>query len=379
MVVEQNQESPKPVVVTNQKTEPIPQPNPPKEKEAQIHLEYSIREETPPSSPKQIETPPSSPKQIEIPPTSLKQTDTEAYELSIQLPLLPSPNAPPLQQPVVLEPSTPDPPKSFKIVSYNIRCDKDDSPHTWEERRGPVVQVLKDLHPDIVTLQESRVDYAIDISKDLGMIMLGVARSQGDEATPILCCKEFSCCDLNTFVMGDSGSQACPPASACFKESIFNEEYCTHVRIFTHAQLIHMKLGKVVHIINTHFPLKDYEQQICANLLKNFIDVLDEPVIFTADLNSHYTPHEKGTPLQTLLEVKDFKDTLEMEDIKTYAEGFTVARFDEQETHRLDYILFKDLVLVGSSVESPLYGYKEEMFRPSDHQPVVAEFRFKEL
>jgi len=271
-------------------------------------------------------------------------------------------------------------------VSYNVRCNKDPSPHSWTERCSPIVSALSECQPDLIALQEAREDYAHDIARVMGKSWrsTGYARRKGDEGTQILFDGDsLQYLNSTTYVLGDEGISPCPPSTHCTHKSVFNGTQCAHVRIFTHTSFMHREAGTIFHAMNTHFPLILREQMQCAELLAKFINQnidADEAVLLCGDFNSHYAPSKAGTPLARLLELSpSIVDCHGMEDFPTYAEGFVVSDLTNcnSENHRLDYMLLRPgggVSCVESQVIAARYVHEssEEVWRASDHEIMFA-------
>jgi len=280
--------------------------------------------------------------------------------------------------------SSPSPAADFHVVSYNIRCDKDASPFSWAERAIHVIEALKAMDCAVVCLQEARQAYARDICEAMGPVwrMSGVPRRKDDEGTQILYDSTvFTFLESDTYVFHDEGIRLCPPTLHCNSESMLGKRRCAHVRIFTSCRLLHAASGTRLMIINTHFPLEEHEQAICARQLATFIESLKETTILCGDFNSHYAPQEKGTPIGILLSAEGLIDVHCGEDFSTYHEGFDGVAFDAAKfpAHRLDYILARlphdgHIRLMSANVHRPRYVKDGNIFRPSDHEIISATF-----
>lgn len=279
----------------------------------------------------------------------------------------------------------PPPPTTLLIATYNVRCDKDKKPHAWEQREPYVRNTMREAASDVICLQEARQDYAERLARGMGgrWQMTGQPRKRGDEGTQVLfSLQTMRFLQTQTFVLSDGGSRPCPPSSHCTERSVFNGSKCRHVRIFTHTMLLHRSSAQPVHVINTHFPLEEGEQQVCAELLRDHIREMvpaGESVVLCGDLNSHYCTQEPQTPLATLLSTP-LEDAHGLIDFSTYEEGFEAHALANSTTHRLDFILFSpgtSMGLVGADMLNARYG-KGNRFRPSDHELLRAGFEPRE-
>jgi endonuclease/exonuclease/phosphatase family metal-dependent hydrolase len=273
----------------------------------------------------------------------------------------------------------------LSILSYNVRCDKDKWPYDWKSRFAPVVDVISSSNTDIVCLQEARHQFAQDVVAALGSQWCGTGqpRRQKDEGTQILYnADRLIFIRSSTFVLTDSGPTACPPASACSAPSIFSGKRCKHVRIFTHSLFTDFSMEVKLHVLNTHFPLEESEQLLCARQIRNYVArsiPATEAVMLCGDLNSHYAPETTGTPLDALL--GEMQDCHGMQDFPTYAEGFLPETLERPRgAHRLDYMLLRpseSVTCLAATMLEPRYrAANGTVSRPSDHEPLRVVLSF---
>jgi endonuclease/exonuclease/phosphatase family metal-dependent hydrolase len=280
------------------------------------------------------------------------------------------------------------------VLCYNVRCDKDAAPFSWLQRKKYVRTAIVDCGAHILCLQETKQQYAIDLTRALGTRwrMCGVPRTKDDEGTQIIYdTAVFTYIDASTWVFHDEGVRRCPPATHCTERSFLGRRRCAHVRIFTHATLIHQATNTSVNIINTHFPLETFEQEICARQLAKYVEENTDtswPLIICGDFNSHYAPMDEDTPLHMLLHgVPGLACAHDLTDFPTYHEAFehdVLPPGKDSETiehsHRLDYILARvpegfPMHISDGQVHHPRYtGGDGHLYRPSDHEPLSAGF-----
>ncbi len=307
--------------------------------------------------------------------------------------------SPPIMEPLpgVTVPPAPTTAQTLRILSYNVRCDRDARPFTWKERAPFVIDAIRQADADVVCLQEARHAYAMDIAEQLGpqWRCTGVPRKARDEGTQILFsarpnvgASAVRLLDSVTCILSDEGPLACPPASACQGLSHFAGKRCKHVRIFTHTSFLLMRdapaSSRRLHVLNTHFPLEEYEQQVCAAQLVRYVREHVDPsesVVLCGDFNSHYPPETTGAPISILLTM--FRDCHGKRDFPTYAEGFDGAALEpgtKAKTHRLDYIMLRaheDDRLLHAEVLHPRYTARNgRKSRMSDHEPLQVEIAF---
>jgi len=280
---------------------------------------------------------------------------------------------------------------SYRVVTYNLRCDKDPEPHRWCDRAEHVLHAVQNIAPDILGLQESKNAYVKALAARLGMMDTGVPRRKDDESTSVLFNPQrFTALDSTTYVLSDRpGIAACPPSTACCTRSEFCGRICQHVRIFTHTTLLDLQehegdQGHVVHVINTHYPLETDEQHACTDLLAKYVQTSDaigtnDTLVVMGDFNSHYAPTETGSPVERLRTMLGLEDTHNLTDEASYADGFELTEqggFPGPVTHRLDHLLYAGSArCVSAGMTHPTYTSDDgnSTWRPSDHEPLWAD------
>ncbi len=276
----------------------------------------------------------------------------------------------------------------IKITSFNVRCDSDAPPFSWEHRSPHFEDALNRISADIICLQEATEVVAVGLCAGLGKNwrLSGVPRKHGSEGTQILFdTTVFTFLDSWTWVFNDKGPSPCPPMTPCTSTSVLAGRKCPHVRIFTHAVLVHRESGAVIHVYNTHFPLELDEQEVCARELAAHINrnsACANCTLVCGDFNSHYTPLTKGCPLQILVrEVDGLLDAHDFRDEPTFHKDFAADDlpsgsylWSERFSHRLDYVFVKGGAGVQSAtIDRPRYrGSDGQLWRPSDHDAVTA-------
>lgn len=270
----------------------------------------------------------------------------------------------------------------IRLCTYNIRCDKDPPPFNLGSRMEHLSNTLNQIRPDIICLQEARDVYCTTLVNQLNGVWewVGVPRKRNDEGAQVVFRKDyFSLISNDTFVLTDPGGPLKCDLAACTEPSVFSGTKSSHVRIFTHARLLHLQSRHEVNVINTHFPLTIHEQWVCAAQLGHYVrsEVTPGGIVFVCgDFNSHYSPSEIPSPISTeLVQKSGLIDVLNSRDVCTFTEGFEEEL--DRKLHRLDYILFSlhsQLKLEFAEVPHILFELNGKKFRPSDHEPIVANF-----
>ena len=256
--------------------------------------------------------------------------------------------------------------QDLSVLSYNIRYPStEDGPNLWEQRKATMAQVLKDLKPDIMGLQEVVHSQLITLSEDLAdYTYVGVGREDGKtkgEYSPIFYLKkELKLLESNTFWLSETPNQISRGWDAALE------------RICTYAHFLHLKSGREFWVFNTHFDHRGVEARAqSVRLILNQIKKLNlkgRPIVLTGDFN--LTPDEEPIEiLQTNLE--DIQEKLEKNapNYGTFT-GFDTATNGER---RIDYIFQKGFKV---SKSSHLWFKTEKGLWVSDHHPVYGEFLF---
>ena len=278
------------------------------------------------------------------------------------------------------------PPQTLRqvcVVSYNIRCNKDPPPFDLPNRIKHIAKVIDDLDCDVVCLQEATELFCSRIFKSTLSAAhwqaTGRARRRNDETTCIVYRTDiFSMCHESTYVYSDNGPFLCAQ-SYCQSETVLNMKACSHVRIFTHVILKHIRTGKIVNIVNTHFPLEEDEQRECFVQLGSHVAhniAKNEDLIIVGDFNSHFVPCASTSPFSILYKsIPDLDEVLGMRDEPTFTEGFQSPLDDN--CHRLDFIFFRRSMFLDTLLSAEVYHprYQEAQYRPSDHEPILARFQ----
>jgi len=268
-------------------------------------------------------------------------------------------------------------PPYFTVVSYNIRVDVDKPPHNWTARSQHVLNNIKQVNPDVICLQESSPKVKSFMSRAFqGWHAVGSYRgSQSFEAVYIFLNSQiWEKPVTHTYILTEGGPVMCPKNN-CTQKTQFGGIKDKYPRIFTYAKTTHIPSGLKLHLLNTHLSLDPAIQSASIKQLVRFIKnkiPLLEPVIFSADMNSHYAPSDVTTPLSTFLTAAQFQDTLDLVDNPTFGD-FSSVHADK---HRLDYILFRPTGIICTSANISSYRYGVNNYRPSDHEMLYARFQF---
>lgn len=255
----------------------------------------------------------------------------------------------------------------LKLMTFNIRYGlADDGENRWDNRKHLVIERIQSFDPDIIGMQECRDDFQAEYIKNnlRNYEFFGVRRAyEGDtafEMAPVLFKKsEFQLIQKGCFWLSDTpnivGSKSW---GAIFP------------RTATWVELIHIKSGKSLMFLNTHF---DYEPSALgesARTLKEWIvqNVKDQPILLTGDFNA-----DKDSAAYRQLTTDGLFDVYKIAHPTDSATG-TFHNYG-QTSDPIDWMLASHHFEV---ISAEIDRYHEDKLYPSDHYPVTATLQWKE-
>ena len=255
---------------------------------------------------------------------------------------------------------------AFGVVSYNIRhATLDEGRDEWPHRKAAVFELLGDLDPDVLGLQESTGDQHAEVQRRLpGYEWAGVADDPGSgEHNPIGVRDRFALQEAETAWLSETPAVA---GSVGWDASF--------ARVVTQLRLRDTATGRELAVLNTHF---DHEGPTAraesARLLRERVDVLDCETVVLGDFNAR-----PGSRPHSVLTGDGYDRPLA--DARTRAgtvEGpeTTVTDFESPDPGReLDHVF----VTGGLAVDRYRVcdRAREDGRYPSDHLPIVVRVRF---
>lgn len=168
---------------------------------------------------------------------------------------------------------------AFAAVSYNIRhAILDEGRNAWSRRKGAVFDLLDDLDPDVLGLQESTGDQHAEVQRQLsGYEWAGVADDPGSgEHNPVGVRDRFVLQETETAWLSETPAV---PGSVGWDASF--------ARVVTQLRLRDTATGRELAVLNTHF---DHEGPTAraesARLLRERVDALDCAAVVLGDFNA---------------------------------------------------------------------------------------------
>lgn len=256
--------------------------------------------------------------------------------------------------------------QQFKVMTYNIKYDNvKDSINNWNDRKAPMVQLLKKHSPSFIGMQEvlyRQLDYLNESLTTYDYI--GVGRDDGKqkgEFSPILFnTRKFELIRENTFWLSKTPDKVSVGWDAAME------------RICTYGLFKDKASEAKIWVFNTHFDhigVKAREKSVKL-ILKKIKEINTEklPIILMGDFN--LGPEEK--PIHLLQKKTDDALTLSKSSLEGPKGTFNGFDMDDPMDRRIDYIFTK-----GFTIES--YRHIDERLNSgkhiSDHLPVLTSIQ----
>ncbi len=283
-----------------------------------------------------------------------------------------------------------------RAASYNIRCktSESDSANNWDNRKGDLVNLVKDIAPDVIGFQEVRsAQYDYLKAQLSAYTFVGAYRDSGSnsEATPVAFRKEgFMLLGSGTFWLSATPSVA---GSKAWGNGIEDSGY---PRICTWTLLKGKASGGVVCFASTHLDLKAGPRLAGMRLILSMLvakyAAVDVPVVLVGDMNALETEDSmlaatdamqdsllvsKATPTGSWRTYNAWTWKSDEASCAGVLAGFTAAQRSANASDldkRIDYIFSSS----GTEVES--FATRNDarpgkQYYPSDHYPVVADLK----
>lgn len=259
----------------------------------------------------------------------------------------------------------------INVMTFNLRYlnDSDASPHTWEERRSTVRQVIRKEQADIVGTQEAVYQQVKDLASDLpNYEWIGQGREGGNEGEFMSVFyneKRFTPLEYDHFWLSDTPDVV---GSTSWGNTI--------PRMVTWVKFLDTKSNKEFYFVNTHFDhMSEKAREKSAELISERVKEFDQnlPILLTGDFNAG----PDSVPHDILLNEGGFVDTFTAADKTINKELGTFNGYDDPtgggSDNRIDWILSKGNVSIDTS---EIVNYQKNGQYPSDHYPVLSEVSF---
>ncbi len=269
--------------------------------------------------------------------------------------------------------------ETYRVVSFNIRFNNPrDGEDAWPKRRDRVAELLQELAPDLIGLQEVLPSQRDDLRERLpGYEIYSVGRDDGadrGEASTILWKRErFEQQGVETFWLSPTPEQV---GSKGWDAAL--------PRIVSHVTLRDRSSGRVVHLFNTHF---DHQSETArresGSLLRRRIleSVGNDAWVAIGDLNAR----PDSVPLRRLRGLNDdgsvdpdavdsvWLDAYESAAKRTGPDSTWNGFREIEPGQRIDHLI----VAPTTTVESfDVLDRRYDGRFPSDHLPIVGTLRF---
>lgn len=260
----------------------------------------------------------------------------------------------------------------MKVMSFNLRNSggNDPSPHSWSERRPTVQSFLETEEPDILGTQEALYDQVTHLDEDLpDYEWIGIGREGGTDGEFMAIyykSDRFKPTDTGHYWLSDTPDVV---GSTSWGNTIS--------RMVTWAKFEEEATGEQFYVVNTHFDHQSEEsRQKSAELIIEKINEYDEnlPIILTGDFNT--TPDSVSHGILTGEGL--FEDPWNYAEEKINEELGTFNGFNDPTgggtDNKIDWVLTKNIFAESIGIND----YRNGEQYPSDHFPVIAEFKLGE-
>lgn len=260
--------------------------------------------------------------------------------------------------------------EKVRIMSFNIRfvTNKDTCDFSWYKRRAPVVKMLNDVSPDVVSLQEHGPQHIDYLKEKLAFYDFYVPDLDGLEPLPkgysqvILWRKDkFEKIDGGRFFLSETPSEI----SKGFGSN--------HYRNTTWVKLRNLRTGREIYVFDTH-------------LDHRFASAKQNGVLVNVDMIKKIVPEDAAVFLMGDMNMRRGSKTGRFMD--PYYEYMKCTAENAAKSHRtvtyngygdttrqgeIDYMYYRNAVpLRYDVIDSPDYGVEFI----SDHWPILGTFKF---
>ena len=256
---------------------------------------------------------------------------------------------------------------ALRVMTFNVRYpSKGDGPNVWENRRDLLVDTIRRNRPDVMGTQELFHMQGEHIAEQLPeYAWFGVSRrgNQEDEHMGVFYRKEcLKPVKTGNFWLSETPDQ---PGSMSWNVTL--------PRMVTWALFEDLRSGRRFHYFNTHFPHRREDAEArtqCARVIAERLRTLPpgDTVIVTGDFNA-----DAGSEAHRVLTeaLKDAWTTAQKSSGPTDTfHGFS----GKPRPGRIDWILYRGGV---EPVSADTVTHHREGRYPSDHFPVITEFRWR--
>lgn len=256
----------------------------------------------------------------------------------------------------------------LRIMTYNIKNATDKPPHSWEERKGMIKDLIQLESPDLIGTQECLYGQVSDMLEMLPeYYWVGLGReggSKGEYAAIFFKKDRFKILEYDHFWLSET-----PDVIASTSWGNFV------TRIVTWARFVDVKTNLQFYHMNTHFDHESSNSRVkSAKLVTQKIYEFEPnlPIILTGDFNEDINTKS----YEVLLKEGELSDTWCMTDLRFNEELGTFNDFQDPHggKERIDWIFVRGNMIVESV--GIVAEHSNGRF-PSDHYPVVTNLYMK--
>jgi endonuclease/exonuclease/phosphatase family metal-dependent hydrolase len=256
-------------------------------------------------------------------------------------------------------------------MSFNIRLslsDDFDGENSWILRREAVIEMIKEVNPDLFGIQEGLLGQVNYMGEHLPEYSFyGVARNDGPntgESNAVFYKKSrFELLESNTFWLSETPDEVSMGWDAAFH------------RIVTMVRLLDKKSGREFYFYNTHFDhmgkvAREESGKLIIERMKSSIPY-DAPVVLTGDFNAGHNDPILDPIEEYMISAR--KAAPVTDTLNTFNRWGKIA--PEEGGRIIDHIYFRNLT---PSLFKTIIGAYAGVEYISDHYPIIAVFALKD-
>ncbi len=261
-------------------------------------------------------------------------------------------------------------PTTLRVMSFNIRYSTaNDGEDHWDKRKAFLVDVIRAEAPDVIGVQEAlypQLAYIMEALPEYAMV--GVGRDDGQRAG------EHSSILYRTARLAVSRSDTYWFSDT--PERVASKHWGNNItRICTWAQLSTPD-GRSLYVYNVHLDHQSQpSREKAAALLRARIDARDPklPVVVMGDFNAG----EKNAAVASMIEGGVLRDTFRVTHPDASPVGtFTGFKYGRVTGEKIDHIF---VTAEWQVLDAAIVRTDRSKRYPSDHFPVTATLRLKEM
>lgn len=255
----------------------------------------------------------------------------------------------------------------LKVMSFNLRTMHASSGVSWEVRLPAVIQVIQHYEPDMIGTQEGTYVQLAGMQEQLEhYAWIGSGREGGKLGEHMAVFYNVN--RLKPLDSGDFWLSKTPDVPG---SKDWGNRY---PRMVTWVKFLDLESNKELYLFNTHLDHEsEVSRQFSAKLIIEKVNQFEPslPVVLTGDFNA-----VPGSYTHDILTGQgEFKDAFKMSEtvLNDHVGTFHNFQFESNQTYdTIDWILYRGEL---QPIRAETILHQADGIYPSDHFPVIAEFR----